>query len=118
MIYNFPEEEKAWLYNACDVFVYPSAWESFGIAYLEAWAAGKPVIGCRRGAIPWVINSGVDGLLVDYGDIDNLAGAILLLVENREWADSLGKAGHIKTIEKVYVENDRRTIPRGLQPGD
>jgi glycosyltransferase involved in cell wall biosynthesis len=100
VIYNFPEEDKAWLFNACDVFVYPSAWESFGIAYLEAWAAGKPVIGCRRGAVPWVINSGVDGLLVDYGDADNLAGAILLLVENREWADSLGKAGHIKTLKR------------------
>jgi glycosyltransferase involved in cell wall biosynthesis len=100
IIYNFAEEEKAWLYNACDVFVYPSAWESFGIAYLEAWAAGKPVIGCRRGAVPWVINSGEDGLLVDYGDIDNLAGAILLLVENREWADGLGKTGRIKTMKR------------------
>jgi glycosyltransferase involved in cell wall biosynthesis len=100
VIYNFPEEEKAWLYNACDVFVYPSAWESFGIAYLEAWAAGKPVIGCRRGAVPWVINSGVDGLLVDYGDVDNLAGAILLLAENRELADNLGKAGRTKTLKR------------------
>ena len=86
--------------NACDVFVYPSAWESFGIAYLEAWAAGKPVIGCRRGAVPWVINSGEDGLLVDYGDNDNLAGAILLLVENREWADNLGRTGQIKTMKR------------------
>jgi glycogen synthase len=100
IIYNFAEEEKAWLYNACDVFVYPSAWESFGIAYLEAWAAGKPVIGCRRGAVPWVINSGEDGLLVDYGDIENLAGAILLLVENRDWAYGLGRTGRIKTMKR------------------
>ena len=100
LIYNFDESDKAWLFNACDVFAYPSAWESFGIGYLEAWAAGKPVIGCRRGAIPWVINSGTDGLLVDYGDIENLAGAILVLLENREWAEALGKAGQAKVLRK------------------
>jgi glycosyltransferase involved in cell wall biosynthesis len=102
LIYNFTEEEKPWLFNACDIFVYPSAWESFGIGYIEAWAAGKPVIGCRRGAIPWVINSGIDGLLVDYGDTENLAGAIQLLLENPDWGVSLGEAGR-KKIQMKYT---------------
>lgn len=100
LVYNFPEEEKTWLFNACDVFVYPSVWESFGIAFIEAWAAGKPVIGCRRGAIPWVIDEGVDGLLVEYGKIESLAGAILLLMENPDWAGRLGQAGRAKVIRQ------------------
>ena len=50
--FNFQEKDKPWLFAAADVVTYPSGYESFGITFLEAWAAGKPVIGCRRGAIP------------------------------------------------------------------
>jgi glycosyltransferase involved in cell wall biosynthesis len=62
---------------AGDVFASPSGFESFGITYLEAWAAGKPVIGCRSGAVPSVITEGQDGILVDYKDDRELAGALL-----------------------------------------
>jgi glycosyltransferase involved in cell wall biosynthesis len=65
--YDFPAEEKPWLFAATDVFAYPSGFESFGIAFLEAWAVKKPVVGCRRGAIPWVVSAGKDGLLVPEG---------------------------------------------------
>ena len=64
--YNFTNEEKPRLYAALDVFAYPSGFESFGIAYLEAWAMQKAVIGTWRGAIPSVISAGRDGLLVDF----------------------------------------------------
>ena len=95
---NFPNTEKPYYFSAVDVFVYPSGFESFGIAYLEAWACHKPVIGCRRGAVPWVITAGRDGLLVDYQNEYQLAEAILLLLSNRIWARSLGEAGYQKVI--------------------
>lgn len=96
--YNFSNDEKPWLFGAVDVFVYPSGFESFGIAFLEAWAAGKPVIGCRRGAIPWVVNAGRDGLLVDYQSEQMLAEAIITLLKNPQWAQILGKAGREKVL--------------------
>lgn len=94
--YNFSEDEKPWLFSAIDIFAYPSGYESFGIAFLEAWACGEPVIGCRRGAIPWVVYGGRDGLLVEFRKEKMLAEAILLLLENPAWAQDLGEAGHQK----------------------
>lgn len=93
---NFSNDEKPWLFSATDVIAYPSGFESFGIVFLEAWAAMKPVIGCRRGAVPWVIDAGRDGLLVDYQNKYMLAEAIILLIKNRRWANSLGQAGNQK----------------------
>ena len=58
------------LLAAGDLFVSASAEESFGIAFVEAWAAGLPVIGANQGAIPSVIDAGEDGLLFDYPDAD------------------------------------------------
>jgi glycosyltransferase involved in cell wall biosynthesis len=98
IIYNFDLGEKAWLYAALDVFAYPSALESFGTAFFEAWAAGKPVIGCRRGAIPEVVKDGEDGLLVDYGDAAMLAEAIFLLLTNHNLSSRLGEVGKQKTL--------------------
>ena len=56
VIGDFSEAEKPNLLASCDVFVMASSEESFGIAFLEAWACGKPVIGARIGAIPSVID--------------------------------------------------------------
>lgn len=96
--YNFSHEEKPVLFSAADVFAYPSGFESFGLAFLEAWAAGKPVIGCRRGAVPSVVSAGRDGLLVDYQNEDMLAEAIILMLQNPGWARSLGEAGRAKVL--------------------
>ena len=96
--YNFSEEEKPWLFSAVDILAYPSGYESFGIAFLEAWACCEPVIGCRRGAIPWVVHAGRDGLLVEFRKEKMLAEAIILLLENPRWAQVLGEAGHQKVL--------------------
>ncbi len=97
--YNFSDHEKPALFKAVDVFAYPSGYESFGISFIEAWAAKKPVIGCRRGAIPWVVSAGRDGLLVEFKDKLMLAEAILALLQNSGWARQLGEHGYQKAIQ-------------------
>jgi len=100
LLMDFPADKKAWLYGAIDLLAYPSGYESFGISYLEAWAAGKPVIGTRSGAIPAVISEGVDGLLIDYQDDQALARAIVDLVRHPERARAMGEAGRAKTVAR------------------
>ena len=107
--YNFANEEKPWLFSAIDVLAYPSGYKSFGIAFLEAWAAKKPVIGCRAGAVPWVIEAGVDGLLVDFLDDVKLGEAINVLLCNPPYAHSLGEAGYRKMMARyTWAEVARR----------
>jgi len=98
--YNFSEELKPALFSALDVFAYPSGYESFGIAFLEAWAAGKPVIGCRRGAIPWVIDADVDGILVEWQKSEALAAAAISLFNNLALARKMGEMGQQKVLQK------------------
>jgi glycosyltransferase involved in cell wall biosynthesis len=97
-LYNFEQKDKALLYSALDIFVYPSLYESFGLAFLEAWAAGKPVIGCRAGAIPFVVQNNRDGLLVDPHDEPQLAQAILYLIQNWDMAYTMGQFGRRKVL--------------------
>ena len=54
-------QELAW----CDALVMPSRWEGLPIAALEAMRAGRPIIASDRGPFPYMIDHGVEGLLVD-----------------------------------------------------
>ncbi len=94
--YDFPAERKPDLFAAVDVFAYPSGFESFGIAFVEAWAAGKPVVGCRRGAIPSLVSDGSDGLLVTWQDSGSLAETLIALLKNPARAAAMGAAGREK----------------------
>jgi glycosyltransferase involved in cell wall biosynthesis len=107
--YGFEEDEKPTLYAALDVFAYPSGYESFGIAFLEAWASGLAVVGCRRGAIPDVVDAGRDGLLVPFQDETLLAQAIVTLLRNDPWRRGLGEAGRRKVRAGLTWE---RVAPR------
>ncbi len=90
---DFPESLKPELLAACDLFVLPSTEESFGIAFLEAWACGKAVIGARVGAISTVIDEGRDGLLARPGDAGELAEAILALLSDPARRQVMGAVG-------------------------
>lgn len=99
LLSDFPEADKPALLAACDLFVLPSGEESFGIAFIEAWAGKKPVIGAKIGAVPSVIDEGVDGLLYTYEDPASLAQTILYLLEHPQEGARMGAAGHRKVLE-------------------
>lgn len=68
------------LYAGCDVFTSPSTYESFGLIFLEAMMFGKPVVGCRSGGMPEIIEDGASGLLAEPGDADSLFACLDRLV--------------------------------------
>ena len=74
--------------------------DSFGIAYLEAWLMGKPVIACRTGPCSSLIRHGEEGLLVRYGDAFELAEAIKTLLKDPHMRSALGEKGRQKTLSK------------------
>src|SRR5262249_50245225 len=77
-------------YNRAHVFCLPSEQEGFGIVFLEAMAAGRPIVATRAAAIPEVVRSGI---LVEPGDSDALAEAILHLYRCPDLRESIGSAG-------------------------
>lgn len=92
------DEDKRDLHAAGQVFCMPSRTDSFGIVYLEAWLNGVAVIGARAGGVPEVVSDGVDGYLVNFGDVAALANRIQLLVERPDRAREMGESGGRKVL--------------------
>ncbi|MEP0828310.1 MAG: glycosyltransferase [bacterium] len=85
-----------------DLMVMPSRQESFGVAALEASAAGIPVIASAVGGIPEVVIDGATGLLVPPESPERLAEAIVKLAADASLREKLGNAGR-----KFVAENYR-----------
>ncbi|MDX1664110.1 MAG: glycosyltransferase [Candidatus Promineifilaceae bacterium] len=87
-------------YQQCDLFVAPSLYESFGLIYLEAMNYAKPVIGCRAGGVPEVINDGNDGLLVDPASPEQLASAVTQLLQSPAKLREMGLAARQHLLDE------------------
>ena len=66
------------------------------MALLEAMGYGRACIATRVGGVPQVVDDGRDGVLVDSLDYERIGGAIVSLLENREFAEGIGKAARLK----------------------
>lgn len=98
--------ERADLFAGIDVFCMPSRTDSFGIVFLEAWANGVPVVAAAAGGVPEVVGHGRTGLLVRFGAVDELAGALGALVDDPARARGLGEAGRT-LVNSGYTWDDR-----------
>lgn len=96
-----------------DVLVVPSIWyENYPIAIREAFAALRPVIASRVGALPESVRDGVDGLLFEVGDADSLACAMRRCVEEPELVPRLAAGiervhdlrAQVADLERIYAE--------------
>lgn len=94
------------VYQTADVVVVPSRWqEPLGLINLEAGACHKPVVATRVGGIPEVVADGVNGYLVDPGDVDALSARVAALIANPSLRARMGEAG------RARVERDFTTRP-------
>jgi teichuronic acid biosynthesis glycosyltransferase TuaC len=89
--------------QAATVFALPSVDEAFGVAYIEAMAAGVPAIGCRGEPGPEEIAASGGGIrLVAPGDPESLAAEIRHLLEDAAWRRELGDAARA-TVERSFT---------------
>jgi glycosyltransferase involved in cell wall biosynthesis len=89
---------------ALDVSVLPSYREAQGLSVLEAMALSRPVVASAVGGIPEMIEDGVSGLLVPPSDPVALAGAIVRLLTDHPFADTIARRGHDLSHERFCVE--------------
>jgi glycosyltransferase involved in cell wall biosynthesis len=69
-------EPLAKAFASADIFVFPSAFESFGLVILEAMASGLPVVSARVGGAQDMITEGVSGYTFDVNDIEGLVNGV------------------------------------------
>jgi glycosyltransferase involved in cell wall biosynthesis len=100
-----PYEEMAGHIGSCGIFVLPSRSEALGRVLIEAMAAGKPRIGSDVEGIPSVINDGIDGLLFETENVDDLAEKLDLLMASPELRRKLGEAGEIRARQEFTKSN-------------
>jgi len=94
-----PEEDLVRYYRACDLYVMSNRTmpdgdtEGFGLAFLEASACGKPVVGGLAGGVPDAVLDGTTGLLVDGNCPERIAEACIRILTSPELAERMGIAG-------------------------
>jgi phosphatidylinositol alpha-1,6-mannosyltransferase len=97
-------------YEAAEVFVMPSRQEGFGIVFLEAMAAGKPVVAAACGGAPEVVSDGETGFLVNYGDVEALAERLQNLLADSGLRQRMGEAGRQKAETQGRFEYFRQRL--------
>jgi phosphatidylinositol alpha-1,6-mannosyltransferase len=84
-------EELSLAYGACELFALPSRGEGFGLVFLEAMSRGKAVIGGAHGGTPEIIEEGINGYLVPYGDVTQLTARLLRLLSDESCRRRMGQ---------------------------
>lgn len=101
------QESVAEILACADLFLLPSATESFGLVALEAMSCGVPVVATNVGGLPEVIPAGEAGFLADIGDVDTMAQQGLSILRDRERWRTMSAAA--RTAAEQYSKD--RVVP-------
>ncbi|AJI78505.1 MULTISPECIES: glycosyltransferase family 4 protein [Corynebacterium] len=104
-------EELAAAFATGDVFLFPSATETLGLVALESFASRVPVIGTRAGGIPFVIEEGVTGHLIDPDAGDAAwANAAVELLQDSARRENMGAAARCEAEKYSWVESTQALL--------
>ncbi|MBU4199880.1 MAG: glycosyltransferase family 4 protein, partial [Kiritimatiellae bacterium] len=86
--------ELPWIYNCCDIIIYPTIGEEpFGLVPIEGMACAKPVIVTRSGGMVESVLDGQTGFVIEKENPELLAEKILILLRDKELAARMGQNG-------------------------
>jgi glycosyltransferase involved in cell wall biosynthesis len=97
-------DQKQAALRSADVYVLPSHNEGLPVSILEAMSHGLPIVATRVGGIPELLRDGVDGLLLEPGDVPALASALVRLATQRDQRINMGQAAR-QRISEGYCDD-------------
>lgn len=109
-------DQLAEIYASADVFAAPSVQakdgdvEGFGLVFLEAMASGLPVVASRSGGIPYLVHDGENGLLVEPGNVEELAGAIRKMISMEDLRNVVCANGMERIQNFTYTSVGKKYI--------
>jgi len=112
------DKEVITAYQSSGAFVLFSEWEGFGIVIIEAMAAKLPVISSDRGAIPYLIGDGENGLMSEFRNVENLRENIGRIFKDKKLREKLIKGGKefsknyswekiVEMVEEIYLSTQK-----------
>lgn len=105
-----PHDDLPRVYAGADLYLWPAINEAYGMAFLEAQAAGLPVVAGRTGGVPAVVTEGVTGILTPPGDPVAFAEAVSHLLERSDERARLAAGA----ASRVAAHHDERAAARAL----
>ena len=95
---------------ASDIFVLPSLWEGLGLAVIEAWMVGLPVVVSQVDGLTEIVHEGENGFLVPPNSPKELAERLLRLVEDRQLAIHIGRRGQEIALQRFTIQESTHQI--------
>jgi glycosyltransferase involved in cell wall biosynthesis len=108
------KDSLALVYAASDLFVWPAINEAFGMALLEAQAAGLPVVAGNQRGVPDIVAPGVTGLLPDAGDAPAFSQAVRRLLQDDTLRRQFGAAAARRVREKFDIAGAALELDRAF----
>ncbi len=105
--HHLSNDELIRLYQDCDVFCLPSIDEGFGMAAVEAMAAGKPIIVTNNVGMSDIITHKKEGFVLPIRDVDAIKESILTLYQDRDLMQQMGEAAYLceqQYSQKRYIQ--------------
>lgn len=108
--YNLSRSEVINLYRTCDLLLYPSTLEGFGLPIIEAQATGIPVVTSSVSSMPEVAGSGA--CFVDPYDTDSITSGVLKVIKDEEFRNDIVKKGfeNVKRFDPDIIASQYRDL--------
>ncbi|MEA3402169.1 MAG: glycosyltransferase family 4 protein [Armatimonadota bacterium] len=114
----FPYLELPWVYNQCEVVIYPTIGEEpFGLVPVEAMACGKPTVVSRSGGLPESVVDEQTGYIIPKEDTEALVDRLSRLMENEDLREEMGRAGRKRATEVFTRERMAREVVETYESG-
>ncbi len=101
---SLPSDEMLNEYARCSVLALSSKQETAPVVVAEAMASARAVIATRVCGVPGMVEDGLSGLLVDYGDVDGMADALVRVLRDRELRTAMGRHGRVLAEQRFGVD--------------